>query len=232
MQGPNNSAYTTASRAVFARGYEPIIYHGKLSASERKLHQGEFIATPNNVILATNAFGMGVDKPDIRFILHFQIPRTLEAYYQEIGRAGRDGTGSFCELIYLEEDVSIQRNFTEWANPDQAFMRQVVDHLAGLGERLLSVDVADLTNTFLVGQRHDGRVETCMRILRAAGCIVGDPGLNLVWVRRPSAKEIEDWLPEEKRKRDLLSLLRMVQYARTEQCRKRHIHDQDRPNND
>ena len=71
----------------------------------------------DGLILATNAFGMGVDKPDIRFIAHYQLPGTLEAYYQEIGRAGRDGKGSLCELLYLEEDVSIQRNFTEWANP-------------------------------------------------------------------------------------------------------------------
>ena len=152
-----------------SRGYEPIVYHGKLSAHERREHQAQFIATPDNVILATNAFGMGVDKPDIRFILHFQIPRTLEAYYQEIGRAGRDGIGSYCELIYLEEDVSIQRNFTEWANPDQVFMVQIVQHLAGLGERLNSIDLDDLRDTFLVKQRHDGRVETCLRILRAAG---------------------------------------------------------------
>src|SRR5690606_34404754 len=122
------------------RGFAPIVYHGKLSATERREHQAAFLATTDNIVLATNAFGMGVDKPDIRFILHFQIPRTLEAYYQEIGRAGRDGLGSYCELVYLEEDVSIQRNFTEWSNPDQALMQQVVQHLAGLGERLNSID--------------------------------------------------------------------------------------------
>ncbi|MHC5066341.1 MAG: RecQ family ATP-dependent DNA helicase, partial [Planctomycetota bacterium] len=72
------------------RGFKPLIYHGKLSASERREQQKRFIDSDNALILATNAFGMGVDKPDIRFILHYQIPRTLEAYYQEIGRAGRD----------------------------------------------------------------------------------------------------------------------------------------------
>ncbi|MCB9868610.1 MAG: ATP-dependent DNA helicase RecQ [Planctomycetes bacterium] len=207
------------------RGFDPIVYHGKLSANERKLHQEQFLATRDNVILATNAFGMGVDKPDIRFILHFQIPRTLEAYYQEIGRAGRDGRGSYCELVYLEEDVSIQRSFTEWANPDQAFLTQIVQHLAGLGERLNSIDSDALRDTFLVKQKHDGRVDTCLRLLRAGGCIDGELGLDAVWLRTPAPHEIAEWLPDDKRKRDLMGLLQMVQYARTPRCRKAYIHE-------
>jgi ATP-dependent DNA helicase RecQ len=206
------------------RGYDPILYHGKLSANERRDFQQEFLETPNRVILATNAFGMGVDKPDIRFILHFQIPRTLEAYYQEIGRAGRDGIGSYCELIYLEDDVAIQRNFTEWANPDQDFMIQLVQHLEGLEERRNSIDVDDLRDTFLVKQRHDGRVETCLRLLRAAGCTHGELGRDLTWLRTPSPEEIAEWLPEDKRKRDLMGLLHMVRYANDTECRKKHIH--------
>jgi ATP-dependent DNA helicase RecQ len=94
-----------------------LLYHGDMSAHERRTHQRAFVDRENALMLATNAFGMGVDKSDIRAIVHWQIPRTLEAYYQEVGRAGRDSLGSYCELLYREQDLAIQRDFTEWANP-------------------------------------------------------------------------------------------------------------------
>jgi superfamily II DNA helicase RecQ len=100
-------------------------------------------------MLATNAFGMGVDKADIRAIVHWQLPRTLEAYYQEVGRAGRDGLGACCELLYREDDLQIQRDFTEWANPTAEFARQIARHLQGLGDRLHAIDLDTLRETFL-----------------------------------------------------------------------------------
>ncbi len=207
------------------QGFDPIVYHGKLSASERREQQARFIESQDDVILATNAFGMGVDKPDIRFIQHYQLPGTLEAYYQEIGRAGRDGIGSYCELIYLEEDVSIQRNFTEWSNPSRDFMQQVVQTLATMGERLNSIDADDLRDTFLIKNRGDGRVDTCLRLLNSAGCTTGELGTDLSWARTPTVEELSEWLPEDKRKRDLMGLLRMVEYARKEGCRKQRIEE-------
>lgn len=207
------------------RGYRPLVYHGDLSAQERRQQQERFLASDDALILATNAFGMGVDKPDIRFILHYQVPRTLEAYYQEVGRAGRDGRGSLCELLYVEEDVSIQREFTEWANPDRDFFVQVCQYLSGLGERAQGVDVDDLRQTFLVKNRRDGRVETCLRLLRSAGCCSGTLGRgDFEWLRDPEPAEIDTWLPEDKRRRDLMGLLAMVRYAGDVPCRKGELH--------
>ncbi|MEO6595164.1 MAG: RecQ family ATP-dependent DNA helicase [Planctomycetota bacterium] len=206
------------------RGMAPLVYHGNLSAHERSSQQRAFQSSPNGLMLATNAFGMGVDKADIRAIVHWQIPRTLEAYYQEVGRAGRDGLGAFCELLYREEDLVIQRNFAEWANPGAEFARQIVDHLQGLGDRLQAVDLETLRETFLVKNRHDGRVDTVVRLLRSSGCTRGELGRDLAIVRAPSDDELADWLPEDKRKRDLMGLLRMVRYATEPACRKQTIY--------
>ncbi|MBK8100645.1 MAG: RecQ family ATP-dependent DNA helicase [Planctomycetes bacterium] len=209
---------------LLRRGVRPLVYHGKLSANERREQQRAFQASDDAVILATNAFGMGVDKADIRAILHWQLPRTLEAYYQEIGRAGRDGQGAFCELLYREQDLTIQRDFTEWANPEPAFVRQIAEHLQGLGDRIHALDLDSLRGTFLLKNRHDGRVETALRLLRSSGCVTGEPGRDLTFVRLPEDDELADWLPDEKRKRDLMALLRMVRYATEDGCRKRTIH--------
>ena len=206
------------------RDFWPMVYHGDLSAHERRTQQAKFQARDDALMLATNAFGMGVDKADIRAIVHWQLPRTLEAYYQEVGRAGRDAKGSFCELLYREEDLVIQRNFTEWANPTADFACDVIDYMVALGDRLHAADVATLRETFLTKNRHDGRVDTVLRLLRAAGCTTGEAGLDLQLVRVPDAREVEAWLPEDKRQNDLMGLLKMVRYASEPACRKRTIH--------
>src|SRR5690606_27110059 len=110
------------------------------------------------------------------------------------------------------------------ANPSADFLRQVADFLGSQGERLQAMDVQSLRETFLVKNRRDGRVETCLRLLRAAGCIEGEFGRDLVWRRSPTDAEIAEWLPEDKRQRDLMGLLHMVRYARATTCRKREVH--------
>ena len=86
-------------------GYEVGKYHGGLKDNEKVYYQEEFLKENINVMIATNAFGMGIDKPNVRYIVHFTIPKNIESYYQEIGRAGRDGDISKCYLLFNRSDI-------------------------------------------------------------------------------------------------------------------------------
>jgi len=87
------------------------MYHGRLGARERRENQDAFMEGRLSAIVATNAFGMGIDKPDIRCVIHYSMPGSLEAYYQEAGRAGRDGEAARCVLFHQAEDRRIHRYF-------------------------------------------------------------------------------------------------------------------------
>jgi len=93
-------------------------YHAGLSDEERRLVHEEFRRGTVRILAATNAFGMGIDKPDVRLVVHFDIPGSLEAYYQEVGRAGRDGRPAACALLFHERDLATQEYFIEQASKD------------------------------------------------------------------------------------------------------------------
>lgn len=86
-------------------GYDVLKYHGGLKDEEKEYYQDEFLNERSNVMIATNAFGMGIDKSNVRYIIHFTIPKNIESYYQEIGRAGRDGAISECHILFNRSDI-------------------------------------------------------------------------------------------------------------------------------
>ncbi len=212
-------------RAIPRRDIE--IYHGRLPPRERKRVYERFIeATPDDNLLlcATNAFGMGVDKPDLRFIVHAQIPGSIEAYHQEVGRAGRDGEDSVCELLYAQEDLAIQQEFIRWQNPSADLMMQA---MSAIEARFTEDDFdSDDLRVMVIGKGHahgmgGGIMDYVLIRLAEYGAIepisvMGeDGGRRYRFVRTLDDDEIDPVQIEEKSKRDLMRLLDVVKMTKS-----------------
>ena len=116
--------YEVLCKKGIAAGY----YHAGLHPEERKQVQEKFLFDDIQVMVATNAFGMGIDKSNVRYVIHYNMPETLEAYYQEAGRAGRDGAGAECYLLYSPRDLQIRRYLIEKAAENGEISEELLHH--------------------------------------------------------------------------------------------------------
>ncbi|WP_405902975.1 DNA helicase RecQ [Streptomyces sp. NBC_00656] len=123
-----NSTEKTAEY-LCRNGIEAVPYHAGLDAGTRATHQSRFLREEGLVVVATIAFGMGIDKPDVRFVAHLDLPKSVEGYYQETGRAGRDGAPSTAWMAYGLQDVVQQRKLIQGGEGDEAFRRRAAAHL-------------------------------------------------------------------------------------------------------
>lgn len=127
-----------------SRGIQQIaFYHGGMTNEERMLIQQQFIYDELTVIIATNAFGMGINKPNIRFVIHYHIPSQLEAYVQEIGRAGRDGLDSVAVTFWSESDVKIPKALIESEFPPNSIIQSVIQYFYSKKEKKLPIHLTE-----------------------------------------------------------------------------------------
>ncbi len=194
-----------------------VCYHGDLSRSQRKGIQEQFMSGQSSVVLATNAFGMGIDKEDIRFVIHAETPNSIESYYQEIGRAGRDGKPSRCVLLYDQRDLQTQMEFLRWSNPDADFYQRTFDLLVHEVDSVRAFGIEWLREKLCNKNRTDRRLETVLGMLHRYDLIEDENDLSNVTVTGPMPATLASSSDrQEKLLRDQKKLYAVVEYARAE----------------
>jgi len=217
---------TAFSDRLTAAGTEHVCYHGDLQRNDRRRVQEKFMRGEAPLVLATNAFGMGIDKPDIRFVIHADVPGSLESYYQEIGRAGRDGLPSECVLLYDEHDLTTQMQFIAGSNPSAEFYQRVYDLLVRNPEQVGAFGNEWVEQKLYGRKANDSRLETVLAMLDRYGVLDRGPHNQQLTVLGNMAPALVDQQRlDEKLERDQRKLYSLVQYANHEGDRKAFIHD-------
>ncbi len=157
----------TVATYLSDRGIQATAYHAGLKNEDRAAIQDAFMSSPNAVIVATIAFGMGVDKSNIRYVYHYNLPKGLESYSQEIGRAGRDGEPSVCEILACADDVVTLENFSYGDTPEAEAVDAFTRHIFQAGE-VFDVSEYELSNRFDVRPLV---VKTLLTYLELEGCL-------------------------------------------------------------
>ena len=208
-----------------------IAYHGGMDEKEREKAQNRFISKEKDVAVATNAFGMGIDRSDVRFVIHFDVPGSIEAYYQEAGRAGRDGEPGFCELLFNFADTKTQEFFIDGSNPSFETIRDVYQSLLNDADSQYQVEssIDDIASS--AGLKNDMCVSSALGHLSRAGYIerYDIPGKRIRGTRllQPNVLardlQLDRKALEEKARRDRSKLKSIIDFCYADRCRQELI---------
>ncbi|MGB0326507.1 MAG: RecQ family ATP-dependent DNA helicase [Akkermansiaceae bacterium] len=219
------------AETVHSWGFKCIAYHGGMTDQEREDTQNQFISRKADIAVATNAFGMGIDRPDVRFVVHFEIPGSVEAYYQEAGRAGRDGEASVCELFFNYADTRTQEFFIEGVNPGAGMIRDVYRFLLSESDENYESHrtIDDIKDG--IGAKNGMAVGACLSALARGRWIerfdVADSRRKGTRLLQPEVSAadlvLDEAALEEKERRDREKLEKMVQLCYANTCRQQWI---------
>jgi ATP-dependent DNA helicase RecQ len=202
-----------------SEGLEVDGYHGRLSARRRAEAQDRFMADEFKALVATNAFGLGIDKPDIRFVLHYHLPGTSEAFYQEFGRAGRDGDPACSALLYDPEDRKLLRFFQAKSYPNDGDLSNAYHTLKLLHNR---PQPPTLPEILAIAPLSAGRMKVCLSLFTASGIVRYETGgryrLILPDITRDELVRTGQFY-RDRQERDLDKHQEMVGYAEGHRCR-------------
>ena len=213
--GTVKGAESTAA-AISRWGFPAAPYHGRLPDAGRRRIQEGFASRDLRVVVATSAFGMGVDFPDVRQVIHLGYPGSVEAYYQEAGRGGRDGRPALCLLIHSSKDRDLQVYFIETAFPD---VREVVSvHAAYMRLGVWNADPEDLKP--LMPEAAWQSFEASRRLLQRAGALSSDGSVGPFDPSRLDFKQLAAL-----KKHAYTKLGQMIQYTQIRSCRHAYITD-------
>ncbi|MBI4641418.1 MAG: RecQ family ATP-dependent DNA helicase, partial [Candidatus Tectomicrobia bacterium] len=197
-------------------------YHAGMDDRERNAVQDRFMKGASDIVVATNAFGMGIDRSDLRFVIHYDIPKTVEAYYQEAGRAGRDGEQSYCTLLFNHADVYIQEFFIEKSYPFPKVIQDLYRTLTRYPEAL-GMTPFQLASR-LTSTSHELEVSAALKILEESGYIEAGPDIRIIGEKvNPSRLDIDYQGLARRAEHDRAKLKQMVGYAYHRGCRSHYI---------